>query len=184
VLGAILTVAVLLGAYEFYMNPDLFKRPEEQSSAPPRSVAAPAQPERSSELVQVPAPAAEQGATGPSASVEDQGAGPVSATVAEAAGESAGEPTSSDQPPIAAAASGQGIVRLRFERDSWVEIKDRDGNRILNQLNKAGTERSVQGIPPLRLVIGAASGVKVEWNEQPVDLAPYTKVDVARFTVE
>jgi hypothetical protein len=33
-------------------------------------------------------------------------------------------------------------------------------------------------------VIGAASGVKAEWNGQPVDLVPFTKVDVARLTLE
>jgi len=26
--------------------------------------------------------------------------------------------------------------------------------------------------------------VKVEWNDQPVNIVPYTKVDVARFTLE
>jgi cytoskeleton protein RodZ len=86
--------------------------------------------------------------------------------------------------PTAAASSGAGIVRFRLERDSWIEVKDRDGNRIMNQLCKAGTEKSVQGIPPLQLVVGAASGVKVEWNDQPVNIVPFTKVDVARFTLE
>lgn len=90
----------------------------------------------------------------------------------------------SDVSPIAAAASGQGIVRLTFDRDSWVEVKDRDGNRIFSQINRAGTEQSVQGIPPLQLVVGSAAGVRVIWNNQPVDLVPYTKVDVARFTLE
>jgi cytoskeleton protein RodZ len=75
-------------------------------------------------------------------------------------------------------------VRFRFQRDAWIEIKDRDGNRIVNQLGKAGTEKAVEGTPPLKLVIGAASGVKAEWNGQPVDLVPFTKVDVARLTLE
>lgn len=87
--------------------------------------------------------------------------------------------------PTAAAASGQGIVRLTFTRESWVEIRDRDGNRIFQRTNQPGTEQSVQGIPPLQLVVGNASGVKVTWNDQPVDLAPYiAKADIARFKLE
>jgi cytoskeleton protein RodZ len=92
--------------------------------------------------------------------------------------------TAASLPPTAAAASGPGVVRFRLEGDAWIEVKDRDGNRIMNQLCKAGTEKSVQGIPPLQLVVGAASGVKVEWNGQPVNIVPFTKVDVARFTLE
>ena len=42
----------------------------------------------------------------------------------------------------------------------------------------------MKGMPPLQLVVGNASGVQVTYNDQPVDLAPYTKVDVARLTLE
>ncbi len=94
-------------------------------------------------------------------------------------------PLRPDAPPTAAVASGQGIVRLTFSRESWVEIRDRDGVRIFSQTNRPGSEQSVQGIPPLQLVVGNASGVKVVWNDQPVDLAQYTaKADIARFTLE
>jgi len=94
-------------------------------------------------------------------------------------------PLRADASPTAAAVSGQGIVHFTFNKESWVEIRDRDGTRIFSQTNKPGTVQSVQGIPPLQLVVGNASGVKVTWNEQPVDLAPYTvKADIARFTLE
>jgi len=184
VLGGLLVIAVLLGAYEYYVNPDFFAFPPPPGAAERTTAAA-----RSG----TPRPASGQASTAPSeqptaqtpANAPAEVLGPVpaesaamSAPVASATG------TAASLPPTAAAVSGQGIVRLQFARDAWVEIKDRDGNRIMNQLGKAGTERSAQGIPPLRLVIGAASSVKVHWNDQPVDIAPYTKVDVARFTLE
>ena len=79
---------------------------------------------------------------------------------------------------------GEHLVKLRFERESWVEIRDRSGHKIFSQLNPAGTEQAVSGQPPLTLVVGNAAGVQLIHNDQPVDLAPHIKVDVARLTLE
>jgi cytoskeleton protein RodZ len=51
---------------------------------------------------------------------------------------------------------GEHIVKLKFERESWVEIRDRSGHKIFSQLNPAGTEQAVSGQPPLSLVVGNA----------------------------
>ena len=97
---------------------------------------------------------------------------------------------SRDKPPPAVTAAsadpkpGEQLVRFRFEQESWVEIRDRNGRKIFSQLNAAGSEQAVSGLPPLSLVVGNASGVRLTHNQQPVDLAPYTKVDVARLTLE
>ncbi len=80
--------------------------------------------------------------------------------------------------------AGAQVVRLRFTRSSWVEIRDRDGNRIFSQMNSPGTEQVVSGAPPLHVIVGNANGVQLIHNEQPVNLGPYTKVDVARLTLE
>ena len=76
------------------------------------------------------------------------------------------------------------LIKFRFDRESWVEIRDRNGRKIFSQLNPAGTEQAVSGRPPLTLVVGNAAGVRLTHNDQPVDLAPYTNVDVARLTLE
>ena len=55
-------------------------------------------------------------------------------------------------------AAGRVTVRMIFEQDSWVEIKDRTGNTIFGQLNPAGSRRSVSGEPPLSVVVGNAAG--------------------------
>jgi hypothetical protein len=39
-------------------------------------------------------------------------------------------------------------------------------------------------LPPLQLTVGNANGVEVTHNEQPVNLGPHTKVNVARLTLE
>lgn len=79
---------------------------------------------------------------------------------------------------------GEQLVRFRFDQESWVEVRDRSGRKIFSQLNAAGTEQTVSGVPPLSLVVGNAAGVRLLYNEQPVDLAPHTKIDVARLTLE
>lgn len=95
-------------------------------------------------------------------------------------------PPTSDAQPIAEArpARGEQVVRLRFARESWVEIRDRNGRKIFSQLNSPGTEQVVSGLPPLSLIVGNANGVQLSHNEQPVNLGPHTKVDVARLTLE
>jgi cytoskeleton protein RodZ len=85
---------------------------------------------------------------------------------------------------IAADAAGRMVVRMQFEQDSWVEIKDRNGNTIFGQLNPAGSRRSARGEPPLTIVIGNAAGVRLFQGDKSIDLAPYTRVDVARLTLE
>ena len=82
------------------------------------------------------------------------------------------------------AAADERIVRMVFSRESWVEIRDRQGRTIFSQLNPAGSAQSISGQPPFRLVVGNASGVRVLFNDRSVDLAPYTQVDVARLTLE
>lgn len=79
--------------------------------------------------------------------------------------------------------SGENMIRMAFARDSWVEIRDRDGKTIFSQLNPGGTEQVIKGNPPFFLVIGNAAHVKLAYNEQPVDLTPHIKIEVARFTL-
>ena len=75
-------------------------------------------------------------------------------------------------------------MRLAFDRQSWVEIRDRDGRRIFSKLNPAGSTQTVSGMPPFTLVVGNAAGVRITYHDKPVDLAPHIDVDVARLTLE
>ena len=84
----------------------------------------------------------------------------------------------------AAGSVGRVTVRMIFEQESWVEIKDRAGNTIFGQLNPAGSRRSVSGESPLSVVVGNAEGVRLFQGDKSIDLAPHTRVDVARLTLE
>ncbi|HMU99574.1 MAG TPA: DUF4115 domain-containing protein [Rhodocyclaceae bacterium] len=84
----------------------------------------------------------------------------------------------------AAAASPSAPLRLVVERESWVEVKDGEGNLLLSQKLQPGSDRTVDGKGRFTLVIGNASGVRLSFRGQPVDLAPYTRGEVARLTLE
>jgi cytoskeleton protein RodZ len=79
---------------------------------------------------------------------------------------------------------GERQLHLRFDQDSWVEIRDGNNKVIFAKLNKAGREENVIGSPPFRVVVGNARGVRLTYDEKPVDLAPHTGVTVARLTLE
>ncbi len=80
--------------------------------------------------------------------------------------------------------SGPKRIDLAFDQLSWVEIKQADGKVLLSQLNQPGTNRVIEGVPPFDVVIGNAAQVRLKYNDAPVDLRPYFKVDVARLKLE
>jgi cytoskeleton protein RodZ len=91
---------------------------------------------------------------------------------------------SANPAPAPAPAAGQHRINLSFERESWVEITDRAGRRLISQLNPAGSERAIDGEPPFDVIVGNAQYVKLTYDHRPIDLMPYVKVEVARFTLE
>lgn len=74
-------------------------------------------------------------------------------------------------------------LSLHLRGDSWVEVSDSTGEQLVYKLLKAGTTLELTGTAPLHATIGNALAAKVEFNGQPLDLAPYTQGNVARFTV-
>jgi cytoskeleton protein RodZ len=78
-----------------------------------------------------------------------------------------------------------GVHRLviRCEEEAWIEVKDSNERMLVSSLNPKGAERVVQARGPLTLVIGNAVHVRVTHNDRPVDLAPHTKLAIARFTL-
>jgi cytoskeleton protein RodZ len=74
-------------------------------------------------------------------------------------------------------------LHLRFDQDSWVEIRDGNNKVIFSKLSRAGRQERVTGTPPFKLTVGNARGVRLQYEDKPVDLAPHTGVAVARLTL-
>lgn len=85
--------------------------------------------------------------------------------------------------PAPAAAAGARLA-IKFAQSSWVRVVDRDGKELFNKNKPAGSEEVIEGNPPFKLDVGNAVGVQLSYNGQLVDLAPHTKANVARLTLE
>jgi cytoskeleton protein RodZ len=87
-------------------------------------------------------------------------------------------------PAPAPARSGPNRLVVRTtDGEAWIEIKDSGDRMLVSSLNPPGSERVVRGRPPYTLVIGNASNVRITYDDKPIDLAPHTRRDVARFTL-
>lgn len=112
-------------------------------------------------------------------------ASPESAQEAAApAGEAAQPGEGADTVESAQPAAKDGVVRLEFGDESWVEIKDASGRMLHRQLNPAGSGAEIRGQPPFSMVIGNAAAARMTYNGRPIDLKPFIDVTVARFTLE
>jgi len=87
-------------------------------------------------------------------------------------------------PPVEPVVNGEANVALNFEGDAWVEIRDKSGKIVFSKLCRRGETQAVQAKPPFSVVVGNAAQVRIAYNGKPFDLAPHTKVNVARFKLE
>jgi cytoskeleton protein RodZ len=75
-------------------------------------------------------------------------------------------------------------LRLELTSESWVEVYDSRGARLFYDIASAGSVQSIEGRPPLRVVLGNASAVAVQVDGQSREI-PASAVDGegARFVV-
>jgi len=141
-------------------------KPADNSAAVPvalPSVSSPATPAETQPAVTAPPP-----------NVVNSGAAP---TVPTAAG---------TPPPKREDAAPARATRLKLEltNDSWVEIYDSRGERLFYDVASAGSVQSVEGRPPLRVVLGNSAGVAVEIDGQRREIPTYAQDgEGARFVV-
>jgi cytoskeleton protein RodZ len=96
--------------------------------------------------------------------------------------------TASARPPPATAAGApaatappraknQAQVTLRYSADSWTEVYDASGARLFYDVGAANSVQTVVGTPPLRVVLGNASGVSVEYNGHSKPISKLSRPD-------
>ena len=92
--------------------------------------------------------------------------------------------TSTISTPAAPAARGKVRLRFSFTQESWVEVYDARGTRMLYDVGFAGQTRGVDVDPPAQIVLGLAAAVTTEVNGREVTV-PVRRISnqVARFTV-
>lgn len=75
-------------------------------------------------------------------------------------------------------------LQFSFSDKSWLEVTDATGRAIHSAENLPGSQLTLTGKPPFDIVIGNAGKVKLTYGERQVDLAPFTRADVARLKLE
>ena len=75
-------------------------------------------------------------------------------------------------------------LKLELVNDSWVEVYDARGERLFYDVATAGSVQSVEGRPPLRVVLGNSMGVAIDVDGQRREI-PTNALDGegARFVV-
>lgn len=171
--AAVLVIAGL-AAYEFYWGP----APEPTlGGGPPPSPKVAVAPRPAPEVVPVTAGGSEAAGAAQSADASGEPA------VQPAGGTPGSAPAAATQTDTLPGAQ-EGELHFLFDTESWVEVRDAEGEIMLTRLNPRGSEQRIKGKPPFRLIVGNARGVRLTYNGRPVDLQRYTKVSVARLTVE
>ena len=106
---------------------------------------------------------------------------PSSKEGAAAPGSSEGAPAS-----VAPSTASPSVDRLTVEflQSSWLELRDRAGRILYSGTGVANSVQSFEAEGPIGVVIGNAPGVRITYNEKPVDVSAYAERNIARFTLE
>jgi cytoskeleton protein RodZ len=162
---AAFVVVALLAVYEFGFNDD-------------RTAPSPAA---------VPDPATESPGSPRNAEQHEKAVDPAAPSAPSASETVLARKASPDSREIQAAASStvpERQLHMRFDQDSWVEIRDGNNKVIFSKLSRAGRQERVTGTPPFEVTVGNARGVRLKYEDTPIDLAPHTAVTVARLTLK
>lgn len=75
-------------------------------------------------------------------------------------------------------------LSIRYNKNSWVDIRDATGKAIIRKLGLAGDSSTVSGIAPFEVLLGYSPGVSIELDGKPFDMSPYSKQRVVRFVMD
>ena len=124
------------------------------------------------------------------AAVSTSLAPPVSTSLAPPASTSLAPPVSTSLTSLAPSALGAdaaalpGAIQLRATAPSWIEVTDASGRALVARLVRAGETLDLEGAAPFRVRIGNASATRVSFRGQPMELAAYTRDNVARLELK
>jgi cytoskeleton protein RodZ len=82
------------------------------------------------------------------------------------------------------AAGMAGVLQLRVAGESWVEVLDGRGQTLLSRLLQPGEAVGVDGSMPLKVTIGNAGVTQLSFRGKPIELAGFTRDNVARLDLK
>tara|TARA_R110002072_G_scaffold39236_1_gene112833 strand:+ start:3932 stop:4849 length:918 start_codon:yes stop_codon:yes gene_type:complete len=86
----------------------------------------------------------------------------------------------SETPP-SATGSGPDTIDLEVKRDSWIEIKDANDQKLFHDLALGGEKHSIHGTAPFNVLFGFSPGVTMKFNGKIFNHSRYSNNGIARF---
>lgn len=83
-----------------------------------------------------------------------------------------------------AAQTPGGVLVMKANAQSWVQVKDSSGRVVLQKTLAAGESIGAEGALPLSVIVGNASGTEVRVRGELLEVAKTTRDNVARFEVK
>ena len=79
--------------------------------------------------------------------------------------------------------NGSDTLVIDFNDDCWYEIGDGQENLLTSDLGRSGETKRFRGNAPFKIKLGYAPGVSIRFNGGNVELAPYTRNNIAVFNL-
>jgi len=93
-------------------------------------------------------------------------------------------PTNTSEEAIPIDPNGLINIKLVFNNEVWLRVKDKSNKTVFEGLNKAGTEKSIALMKPLTFRVGNAQGLSLFIDNKAVDISSYINGSIANFTLE
>lgn len=134
----------------------------------------------------VPAASAPAPASAPATSAPAAAAVPAPASTTTPAAPAADAPAEGAAATSAATAAQTpgGVLVMKANAQSWVQVKDSSGRVVLQKTLAAGESIGAEGALPLSVIVGNASGTEVRVRGELLEVAKTTRDNVARFEVK
>lgn len=137
-------------------------------------------------------PAAPASASAPATSAPAAAAVPAPASTTTPAAPAAATVSDANAPADGAAATSAataaqtpgGVLVMKANAQSWVQVKDSSGRVVLQKTLAAGESIGAEGALPLSVIVGNASGTEVRVRGELLEVAKTTRDNVARFEVK
>lgn len=153
----------------------------QESVAPAATAPADVPDASASASASVPATSAPAAAAVPAPASTTTPAAPAAATVPAADAPADGAAATS---AATAAQTPGGVLVMKANAQSWVQVKDSGGRVVLQKTLAAGESIGAEGALPLSVIIGNASGTEVRVRGELLEVAKTTRDNVARFEVK
>lgn len=102
---------------------------------------------------------------------------PVNLTLAAGTAAAATRPIAGQAAAAAVPAHGDIEVIFVYSTDSWTEVYDATGRRLLYGLSLGHAMRRLEGVPPLSVLLGDASGVTIKVGGRAESFSPFVRAD-------